>query len=129
MNLKSYFDETRGTGIISTSDSEGNVNAAVYGRPHVMEDNSIAFIMRNRLTRKNLESNPKAAYLFIENTSGYKGKRLYLKKIREEQDNEKINAMKRRSSSKDDSPDAEGKFLVYFSVEKELPLIGPGDDI
>ena len=129
MNLKSYFDTNKGTGIISTSDSEGNVNAAVYGRPHVMDDGSIAFIMRNRLTRKNLESNPKAAYLFIENVPVYKGKRLYLKKIREEQDNEKINAMKRRSSSKDESPDGEEKFLVYFSVEKELPLIGPGNDL
>jgi len=36
MNLKTYFENTRGTGIISTADSNGRVNAAVYARPHVI---------------------------------------------------------------------------------------------
>ena len=128
MDLKSYFENNRGTGIISTADSEGNVDCAVYARPHVMEDGTIAMIMRDRLSHKNLQSNPKAAYMFIEKGPGYKGKRLFLTKVKEERDSELIDSLKRRTYSDDDAPGKEGKFLVYFKEEKELPLIGAGED-
>ncbi|WP_286817878.1 hypothetical protein [Desulfobacter sp. UBA2225] len=48
MELKSYFESTDGTGILSTADSNGNVDAAIYSRPLFLED-KIAFIMRDRL--------------------------------------------------------------------------------
>ncbi len=127
MDLKSYFENTNGTGILSTADSEGNVDSAIYARPHVMEDGSLALIMRDRLSHHNLQSNPKAAYMFIEQGQGYQGKRLFLTKIHEEEDQEKIQAMSRRSQhSQASSPGQENMFLVYFRVEKELPLIGSG---
>ena len=52
MNLKTYFDETKGLGVLSTADGKGRVNAAVYARPHMMEDGGLAFIMRDRLSLK-----------------------------------------------------------------------------
>jgi len=126
MSLQEYFESTKGLGVLATSDSEGNVDVAVYARPHVMEDGSLAMIMRDRLSHKNLQSNPKAAYLFKEEGAGYKGKRFFLKKIKEEQDSERIKELRRRTYPDDDTIHAESKFLVFFSVEKELPLIGPG---
>lgn len=120
MELKSYFESTDGTGILSTADSNGNVDAAIYSRPHFLE-NKIAFIMRDRLTHKNLESNPHAVYLFIENGPGYKGKRIYLTKVKEEKNSERIASLKRRK--KDSNPD-EDKFLVFFEFNSERPLIG-----
>ena len=84
MNLKTYFEETKGLGVLSTADADGRVNAAVYARPYVMEDGSLAFIMRDRLSHHNLESNPHAAFLFREEGPGYKGVRLHLTKTREE---------------------------------------------
>jgi hypothetical protein len=79
--------------------------------------------MRDRLSHLNLQSNPHATYLFIENGPGYKGKRLFLKKIREEQDTELLNSLRRRQylDEKDET-----KFLVFFKLDKELPLIGDG---
>jgi len=65
-DLKTYFENTEGIGVLSTADAEGRVDAAVYSRPHSMEDGTLAFIMRDRLTHRNLQSNPHAAYLFIE---------------------------------------------------------------
>ena len=62
------------------------MDAAVYSRPHVMEDGTVAFIMRDRLTHHNLQSNPHAAYLFLEKAAGYQGKRLFLTKVTEEKD-------------------------------------------
>jgi hypothetical protein len=81
MDLKEYFESTEGFGVLTTADGEGNVNSAVYARPHMMEDGSLAFIMRDRRSYKNLKSNPNAMYLFKADGPGYKGKRLYLTKI------------------------------------------------
>ena len=68
---------------MATADAKGIVNQAVFARPHCMDDGTVSFIMPNRLTRKNLQENPHAAYLFMEKGPGYKGKRLYLTKVRE----------------------------------------------
>ena len=70
MELEDYFKKTKGTGVLATSDKYGKVNAAVYARPHFLEDGALAFIMRDRLTHHNLESNPNAAYLFVTAVDG-----------------------------------------------------------
>lgn len=119
--MKSYFENARGIGVMATSDAEGKVNAAVYSRPHFMEDDTVAFIMRDRLTHHNLQSNPHAAFLFLEEGPGYIGKRLYLSKVREEENSEIIDTISRR---KYQSPPGENRFLVFFRIDKALPLIG-----
>ena len=123
MELIDYFKNTEGFGVLATADRDGKVNSAVYGRPHVMEDGSLAFIMRDRLTHKNLQSNPHATYLFKENGSGYSGKRIYLTKIREEENTPLIDSLSRRPYPSD-AESKESKFLVYFKLERERPLIG-----
>lgn len=123
MSLKEYFENHKGTGILATANAAGQVDAAVYSRPHFMEDGTLAFIMRDRLTHANLQSNPHATFLFMENVPGYHGKRLFLKKVREEQNPELIRQIRRRKYTDDNE---EPKFLVYFRLEKELPLIGGG---
>ena len=121
--LKDYFENTKGTGIMATADKEGKVNAAVYSRPHFLEDGSIAFIMRDRLTHHNLQLNPYAAFLFVEDGPGYRGKRLYLRKTREEENSDLIQSLSRRDDKRDDTS---VRFLVVFKVDKVLPLIGAG---
>lgn len=124
MTIKDYFNSTKGKGILSTADSSGNVNSAVYGRPHFMEDGTLAFIMRDRLTHHNLTSNPSAVYLFIEEGNGYKGKRLYLTKLKEEENSPLIKEIQRREY---DIDPGENRYLVFFNLSKELPLIGSGE--
>jgi hypothetical protein len=126
MDLREYFENTKGFGVLSTADKEGNVDAAVYSRPHVMEDGTIASIMSDRLTHENLKTNPHAVYLFLEEGQGYRGKRLFLTKIREEQDSELIGEICRRCYPRDLEV-KEPRFLVVFRIDKELPLIGAGD--
>jgi len=124
-DLKRYFENTKGMGVIATADKKGKVDAAIYSRPHFLEDGSIAFIMRDRLTHHNLQSNPYAAYLFVEEGPGYKGKRLYLRKIREEENSELIQSLSRREYE-NEKPGS--RFLLAFQVDKVLPLIGAGDE-
>ena len=125
MDLKKYFDNNKGLGVLATADADGKVDAAVYARPHIMEDGSLAMIMRDRLTHHNLQSNPYATYLFVESGPGYKGIRLFLRKLREEQDTDLLNELKRKQYVTDQD---EPKFLVFFETEKKLPLIGDGEN-
>jgi hypothetical protein len=123
MSLKAYFDSTEGFGVLATADGDGKVDAAVYARPHCMDDGTIAMIMRDRLTHHNLQSNPHATYLFRESKPGYKGIRLFLTKLREEKEGELMQSLRRRQYI--DERD-EAKFLVFFAIDKELPLVGAG---
>jgi hypothetical protein len=124
MELKEYFENTEGRGILATADGDGKVDTAIYGRPHFMDDGTIALIMRDRLSHHNLQSNSHACYMFIEKGPGYKGKRFFLTKVREEQDSELLQSLRRRQyiSEKDES-----KFLVFFKIDRELPLVGAGE--
>jgi hypothetical protein len=127
MELGDYFEGTRGTGVLATADKDGNVDAAIYARPHFFEDGTLAFVMRDRLTHHNVQSNPHAAYLFKEEGPGYRGKRLFLTKIREEQDSELAQKLKRQCLTPEEDKAKGPKFLIVFKVTKVLPLIGSGN--
>lgn len=121
MKLNDYFEKTTGTGVLSTADGSGVVNAAIYSRPHFIEDDKLAFIMRDRLSHKNLETNPHAVYLFIEDGPGYKGKRIYMRMVREEKNADQIASLQRRKYVKEINED---RFLVFFELVRERPLVG-----
>jgi len=121
MNLSEYFENTQGNGVLATADREGNVDAALYGRPHIIDEHTVAFIMNEHISYKNLSSNPKAAYLFLEEGPGYKGSRLYLTKIKEDADAELIESMRRIKGKYPESNTK--KYLVYFRIDKIRPLV------
>ena len=126
MQLSDYFEKTEGVGVLATANADGKVDAAIYGRPHFFDEETVAFITADKLTHVNLQSNPHACYLFKEK-SGYEGRRLYLTKIREEKDSPLIDDIRRKKY-----PEVEGKYktgpkyLIYFRLDKVLPLIGAG---
>lgn len=126
LEIKEYFDNITGHGVLATADAQGKVNQAVFARPHVMEDGTAAFIMPHRLTHKNLQENPHAAYLFMESGPGYKGKRLYLTKVREEQDTELLYSLRRRTYPAEKEKQEGPRFLVFLRIDQVLPLVGPG---
>jgi hypothetical protein len=125
MELSEYFENAKGKGVMSTADSHGILTTAVYARPHVMDDGTVAFIMADRLTHKNLESNPHAVYLFMEAGEKYVGKRLYLTKTKEEKNSPLIDTLRRRESCPvDEEYMKQNRYLVHFKIDKILPLIG-----
>ena len=121
MNLGEYFDSARGHGVLATADTEGKVNAAMYARPYFTGDTTALFIMAERLTHENLKTNPWATYLFIESGQGYSGKRLYLKKFKEEQNAELLNMICRKCDYS--HYDVGNRYIVYFNVEYVRPLV------
>jgi pyridoxamine 5'-phosphate oxidase-like protein len=131
MSLAEYFESVKGTGVLATANDQGQVDAAIYARPHVIDSETVSFIMRQRLSHENLKTNPHAAYLFIEDGPGHKGKRLYLTKRQEETNREMIEKLRRRTPGAIDPRDDANKYLVFFHVDRERALVGdtpPTDD-
>ena len=124
MDLDRYFKGTKGTGVLATADGQGRVDAAVYARPYVMDGETVAFIMPDRLTHRNLQSNDHAAYLFVEQGAGYKGVRLFLTKVREETEGELIETVRQGKYGAACGEEENCFFLVSFTVDKVLPLVG-----
>ncbi|MCB2193306.1 MAG: pyridoxamine 5'-phosphate oxidase family protein, partial [Deltaproteobacteria bacterium] len=64
------------------------------------------------------------AYLFAEAGSAVKGVRLFLSKLREEKDSELLAQLRRGHHGRE----ATERYLVFFKIDKVLPLIGAGED-
>ena len=126
MQLHEYFAEIRGPGIMATANGSGEVTTAIYAKPHIMEDGSVAFIMRERLTYANLKENDHANYMFVEEGPGFRGLRLFLRKLDESDDPELIASMSRRHLSPAEDSAKGPKHLLRFQVHKVLPLVGDG---
>jgi predicted pyridoxine 5'-phosphate oxidase superfamily flavin-nucleotide-binding protein len=125
MKLSEYFEKATGLGVMATSDSAGAVNAAVYAKPHFIDEETIAFIMADKLTHHNVQQNPRAAYLFREAGEKYVGKRLYLRKTKEIQDPQLVSEMRRKKYPEvSEKYTNENKFIVYFKIDKVLQLLG-----
>ena len=128
MNLHEYFENTKGFCVLATADDSGKVDAAVYARPHVLEDGTLVSIMRDRLTHENLKSNPHAVFLFMAEGPGYKGKRIFVSKIREENNSPLADEICRRCYPKEFAIEEDPRYIVYFKVDKIIPLVGNGKD-
>ena len=123
MDWKAYFEKAKGKGFMATAGKNGEVDIAIYSRPHVLENGTLAFGMTDRLTHANLQENPHATYAF--NEKGFEGVRLYLEKVKEETEGPLLEEIRRRT----DEVVCPGtgdliKYVVYFRVIKSLPLVG-----
>ena len=129
MNIAEYFQNAQGRGILATADKDGNVDAAVYAKPKILGENTIAFIMRDRLTHANVTSNPHASYLFVEHEGGgYKGIRLTLTKMDEEKDSERLYALRRpdHNNTRETEEERGPLFLVTFKIDGIRPMTPRG---
>ncbi len=126
--MKEYFENAQGIGVLATADADGKVDVAIYAHPRFLndhDDNTVSFIMNDRLSHANIMANPKAAYLFIEEGDEYVGKRLSLTKVGQEDDQEKIKALRRRNLP-DDYYEDKTQYLVHFRIDGARPLVGDG---
>jgi hypothetical protein len=124
MDLAEYFDQADGLGVLATCDPDRAVDVAVYSKPVVIDTQTIALVMKQRISHQNLRKNLHAAYLFHEKGPGYKGVRLYLTMLREEKNQSLIAGLRKKQPCMYPAEDDSEKFLVFFRVEKTLALVG-----
>ena len=124
MNLSEYFNKVKGSGILATADAEGKVDLAIYVKPMVVDEHTVAFVMRERLSHQNIRHNPNAAYMFIEDLSINEGLRLYLTMAHEETNVSVVEKLIEEHPEICPEPDEASKYLVLFRVERIRELVG-----
>jgi len=76
------FNKRPRIGSLSTATRTGDVNVAVFGSPHMTDEDTVTMGIGNNRSFKNLQDNPKAVFIVLEpgNSPGeWKGARVYLK--------------------------------------------------
>lgn len=113
-----------GKGVIATASAEGVVNTAVYARPHVIDDETLAWGMTEGRSYGNLKENPRASYLYLAPVSGFSGWRLTLELKSIEDGGELLEAI-RASTRELVGPEAGAlvRHVGYFRVTEVRPLI------
>ncbi|MBN2964330.1 pyridoxamine 5'-phosphate oxidase family protein [Sulfurospirillum sp. T05] len=118
MDLHYFFENNTGTGVLSTANQKGEVNSALFARPHVEHDLAM-FICLKRKNLENLQQNPYASYLFRVDGKGYEGVRLTLL-LQEIKDDDILAEKLRRRHTKTE----EKAYILVFKILKVLPLVG-----
>ncbi len=85
MDLAKLFQE-QGIGVMATADRLGNINTALYARPHVIDANTLVWGMTDGRTFHNISVSPRASFLFKSSGPGFGGVRLYLELLRTEEE-------------------------------------------
>lgn len=126
MDLGHYFETTDGTGILATCDQKYQISQAVYSKPFVVDENTVAFVMKQRTSHRNLSDHLNASYLFIEKGDGYKGIRFRLTMIKEEKNRSLTSALRDKQPCIYPEGDDSDAFLVFFQVGTVRSLVGNG---
>jgi len=123
MNLRETLKKG-GTGVIGTSNLQGEVNMAIYAVPLIIDDETIVFGMTEGTTHKNLLENPHASYLYIEPGKGYRGARLKLLLSDVKDSGEILEGKKMGLEAICGETIAESlKYVAYFKVVDTRPLL------
>jgi hypothetical protein len=75
------FNKQPRIGSLSTSNSQGEVNVAVFGSPQMIDENTVIMGIGKNRSFQNLQENPKAAFIVMEpgkTAMDWKGCRVYL---------------------------------------------------
>ena len=75
------FNKEARIGVLATSDKSGNVNAAVFGSPRMIADDTVIMAIGENRSYRNLQENPKATFIVVEpggNPQEWQGARVYL---------------------------------------------------
>ncbi len=118
MDLSRYFEEKDGIGVLSTASRDGEVNSALFARPHV-ESSTALFVTIERKNLQNLKENPNAYYLFKEEKEGYEGIRMVLKLKRDFIDDALADKLARGHRTSEYQ-----RHILEFEIVDTHPLVG-----
>jgi hypothetical protein len=82
--LMALFNKRPRVGVLATSNKVGDVNAAVFGSPHMIDENTVVMGIGQNRSYRNLQRNPKAVFIVVEageSTADWRGARVYLEAL------------------------------------------------
>jgi len=80
--LMELFNKRPRIGSLSTANSKGEVNVAVFGSPQMVDENTVVMGIGKNRSFQNLKENPKAVFIVMEpgyTVKEWNGARVYLK--------------------------------------------------
>ena len=123
------FNRKTRIGALATADKNGNVNAAVFGSPRMIDEETVIMAIGDNRTYRNLQENPRASFIVIEpgeSSREWKGVRLYLEVKEYERYGELLDSF--RKKIREAAGDAAANAIVTairFKVTDVRPLIAP----
>ncbi len=82
--LTDFFAREDHSGVLSTADQKGNVNAAIFGSGRLLDEKTLVFGLGDNRTLGNLKQNPQAVFLCFEQGTtvfDWHGARIYLEAV------------------------------------------------
>jgi len=82
--LMEMFNKRARIGALATANKLGEVNAAVFGSPRMIDENTVVMGIGENRSFRNLQRNPKAVFIIMEpgeTMMEWKGARVYLEAI------------------------------------------------
>ena len=79
--VMAMFNKETRIGALATADKQGAVNAAVFGSPRMIDEDTVIMAIGDNRSYRNLQENPKASFIVVEPGQApatWKGVRLYL---------------------------------------------------
>ena len=82
--LLEIFNKQPRIGTLSTANTQGDVNVAVFGSPQMIDENTVVMGIGENRSFRNLRENPKAVFIVMEpgdTIMDWKGARVYLEAL------------------------------------------------
>lgn len=130
--VKRYAGEAGKTSVISTANRSGETNIAMFGSPALINDETVAVMLGENRTYRNLTENPYAAYLLtLPGKAGMQteGCRIYLKVRKVEDGGEDFDAMKAMIKAEVGGAAEMLKHRIVFDVIEVRPILDFGQGI
>lgn len=116
-------------GVLATSNKNGDVNAAVFGSPYMIDEETVIMAIGDNRSYQYLQENPKASFIVIEpgeTRPQWKGVRLYLEVSEFERYGEVLDSFRETIRKMAGNASANAvKAAIRFKVVDVRPLIAP----
>ncbi|MHB8102113.1 MAG: pyridoxamine 5'-phosphate oxidase family protein [Methanosarcina sp.] len=138
-NLMEYFNKGPRLGVLSTSSNDGQVDSAVFGSPHMIDEKTVLVATAKNRTFANLLENPNAVYIIIERCSDspkeenmnmepgssvmdWKGIRVYMKMKEYKTSGEMLEMIRSQAAN---FVGEEGAKMIYAAMTFEIYEVRP----
>ena len=128
--VMAMFNKETRIGALATANKSGEVNAAVFGSPRMIDEDTVIMAIGDNRSYRNLQENPKASFLVVEPGQApatWKGVRLYLEVDSMERHGELLDSF--REKIRELAGDRSANAIVAairFKVTEVRPLIALG---
>lgn len=123
--LMKLFNKYPRIGALATANKEGDVNAAVFGSPRMVDENTVVMGIGENRSYRNLQRNPKAVFIVMEpgeSVRDWKGARVYLEAVDMETEGELYDQIKQNIAKAAGQGAAE---MIHAAIRFKITEVRP----